>query len=810
MKKTSKIILVIIFTLLVVASMAVLSGCAHKHKLTLVSAKDATCTVNGNVAYYICGDCGKWFSDSDGADEITQKDSVIISRTGHDLTSVPSKDVSCIVDGSRAYYSCNNCDKWFWDSDGADEITQKNSIIILCTGHDITYVSPQDASCIAEGNTAYYACNNCDKWFSDGYGRNEITDKSDVLFPKIAHKTILVPAKVESCTADGYTEHYACEKCDKWFMDSDGTHEITDKNSAIIPKLPHELTHVPAETPTCVAYGNIEYYFCSRCSNKFYDNDGKNQIADTKDYLIEKLEHQYENFECISCNAPQPETSGLAYETNGTVSYVVGIGSATDTNIVIASNYAGKPVSNIKTNAFKGCSNIQSVKIPGSVIGISNSAFEGCTSLTRIVIPNSVYYIGSKAFYGCTGLTNINIPDSVQAIEEGVFYGCSQLNSITIGNNVKEIDSEAFYGCSNLNVLVIPSNVTKIGYYAFYGCSNLTSFTIPDSVTDLGFGAFFDCAGLNNITIGSGVTLLGSSMFNGCSSLTTISIPINITQIDDYAFRNCTGIDSVYYTGDLAGWLSIDYSSGGESNPLYYAQNFYINNQPVTELVIPDNITKIKPSAFDHFKGLTSLTIGDHVTSIGTSAFNQCTNLTSVILGNGVTEVGSLAFGGCDSVQCYEYDNALYWGNDVNPYVLLYKAKDQSISTCEINANTRFISGDAFFNCKQLTDITIPNGVKGIGDSAFWGCTALTNITIPGSVTDLDFGAFFCCDGLISVTIGSNVKNIGGYVFNNCSSLTEIYFEGTVEQWKSVNKAENWNCGVSATKVTCKDGTADL
>lgn len=55
----------------------------HTHSLTLVSANDATCTKDGNKAYYACDGCDMWFEDANGSIEIADKTSVIIPATGH-------------------------------------------------------------------------------------------------------------------------------------------------------------------------------------------------------------------------------------------------------------------------------------------------------------------------------------------------------------------------------------------------------------------------------------------------------------------------------------------------------------------------------------------------------------------------------------------------------------------------------------------------------------------------------------------------------------------------------------------------------
>ena len=108
--------------------------------------------------------------------------------------------------------------------------------------------------------------------------------------------------------------------------------------------------------------------------------------------------------------------------------------------------------------------------------------------------------------------------------------------------------------------------------------------------------------------------------------------------------------------------------------------------------------------------------------------------------------------------------------------------------------------------CRSLTSITIPNGITEI--DAFDECSNLTSITIPDSVTNL--GGFSYCTSLTNITIPSSVTEIDDYTFYGCKSLKTIKFDGTVEQWNSVEKGEKWNDDVPATVVVCSDGEVSI
>ena len=90
------------------------------------------------------------------------------------------------------------------------------------------------------------------------------------------------------------------------------------------------------------------------------------------------------------------------------------------------------------------------------------------------------------------------------------------------------------------------------------------------------------------------------------------------------------------------------------------------------------------------------------------------------------------------------------------------------------------IGNYAFYNCRSLKNITIPDSVTSIGDWAFYYCESLESITIPDSVTYIDDSAFFYCTSLKSITIPDGVSSIEDYTFENCSSLTSITIPDSV------------------------------
>ena len=152
--------------------------------------------------------------------------------------------------------------------------------------------------------------------------------------------------------------------------------------------------------------------------------------------------------------------------------------------------------------------------------------------------------------------------------------------------------------------------------------------------------------------------------------------------------------------------------------------------------------------AFSYCTFLTSVAISDSVISIGMTAFENCSRLTSIVIPDSVISIGNDAFSDCSSLQYNEYGNCLYLGNDTNPYLVLVRAKDSSITSAVVHNNTKVIMNNAFNGCSSLESVNIGNNVISIGCGAFFNCTSLTSIVIPNSVNSIGSSAFRGCNSL--------------------------------------------------------------
>ena len=199
-----------------------------------------------------------------------------------------------------------------------------------------------------------------------------------------------------------------------------------------------------------------------------------------------------------------------------------------------------------------------------------------------------------------------------------------------------------------------------------------------------------------------------------------------------------------------------------------YANHFFMideNNEyeEVTEIVIPETVTKIGNYQFCGLKNVTNITIPNSVTSIGYSAFSGCTGLTSITLpfiGNGSDETH---FGYIFGANSYS-DNLKNVPESLNEIII---------------TNAKSIGDSAFYGCTALKSVEVTESITSIRDSAV-RYMKLTIIVSSNNVTNIGDSAFMNCSGLTSVVLPCGVKNIGKSAFSGCVLLTNIEIPNNV------------------------------
>lgn len=116
----------------------------HVHELIEVEAVSATCTTGGNIAYYVCEACEQWFYDQDAAQEIADHDRVLTDPLGHDVEHVEQVSATEASEGNIEYWHCTRCGKYFADQALSEEITEEETILARVPPNNGSVEQPSD------------------------------------------------------------------------------------------------------------------------------------------------------------------------------------------------------------------------------------------------------------------------------------------------------------------------------------------------------------------------------------------------------------------------------------------------------------------------------------------------------------------------------------------------------------------------------------------------------------------------------------------------------------------------------------------
>ena len=190
----------------------------------------------------------------------------------------------------------------------------------------------------------------------------------------------------------------------------------------------------------------------------------------------------------------------------------------------------------------------------------------------------------------------------------------------------------------------------------------------------------------------------------------------------------------------------------------------------------------------------------DEITITGCSIAAHTIKIPGVIDGKHVTNIGDDAFYGCRSLTNITIpDSVTSIGSKA-----FYNCS--SLTSITIPDGVTSIGEQAFYGCSSLTSITIPDGVTSIGEKIFCDCSSLTSITIPDGVTSIGNSAFYGCSSLTSITLPNCVTSIGDYVFRYCESLTSITISDSVT---SISDYAFYGCR-SLTNITISDSVTSI
>ena len=244
-------------------------------------------------------------------------------------------------------------------------------------------------------------------------------------------------------------------------------------------------------------------------------------------------------------------------------------------------------------------------------------------------------------------------------------------------------------GFSKVTSLTIGNNVKRVGVRAFFECKSLKSLNIEKGVLEIGWQAFLKCAALSSIKLADSVIIVDSSAFDDTKWYSNLQNgPIYIGKVL-YGYK---------------GTLPKNYTLKVKSGTLGISSGF----GNITKDSIPDSVEYVGYQAFDYWYNKQP----NGMVYIGKCAYKYKGKIpSSVTLKKGTKSISPSAFR--DSALCY-------YGCTGQPSSYNYEKNSANLKSITIPDGLKYIGDSAFVNCCNLNSINIPDSVVYVGDS-FYG-----------------------------------------------------------------------------------------
>lgn len=503
-------------------------------------------------------------------------------------------------------------------------------------------------------------------------------------------------------------------------------------------------------------------------------------------------------------------------------------GNSNLTNVKIARG----GLTEILSEAFRGCVALKNIELPTTLTSIGPSAFESCEGLESIVFPESVTDL-QGCLSNCTSLTEVALPKSLTTFGGGMFIYCTSLRRVVVweggdGMSVPaaylKIPASTFLGCKNLEEVVWNAPITEIEKNAFNGCeklknypdmsnvkiireeafsySGIETFTTPasmelmdrpfthshclESVTithkmDVyGYLAFADCPKLTSFVFHDDIENLNEAwyMFSGCTALEEIRLPKKLKKIDRYMFDGCTNLKRLYIgdaiteieTGSVYGTALEELHIEAATPPTQIVSEGVINNPPFDKFAY-ENATVYCPDAKAYYSNYMWQRFKKY-------KLPEAFKYTEVEGGYSATynlfDYVKDPTTGIDYGELFR--NAYPDGKLVVPDT--YNGKP----VVEIADNAFYYRFNNIRYTLQtnISEVVLPETIRKVGKEAFYYLTDIKKVNMPSSLIEIGEDAFWST-GISEVILPDGLKTVGKKAFQYCNDLTKLVIPQSVE-----------------------------
>ena len=249
-------------------------------------AADPTCHDRGNVEYWFCPDCERFFLD-EACTQLTNALSIWLGELGSEnVTHMEAVAPNCHFEGNVEYWHCADCDRYFLD-EACTQLTNYLSTVAPATGSEnVKHVEEVAPVCHKNGMQEHWYCEDCGTYFLDE------ACTQIVMMPRF----LVIPSEITmeyheavapTCTEKGMQEYWYCAECDCYFTDAEGKYNIARLSLVIdADGVSHDLEHHAAADPVCHKNGNVEYWYCAKCDCYFVKVDGNLVNTNAKNVVV--------------------------------------------------------------------------------------------------------------------------------------------------------------------------------------------------------------------------------------------------------------------------------------------------------------------------------------------------------------------------------------------------------------------------------------------------------------------------------------------------------------------------------------------